>query len=106
MQKQVQQYQAIQSVIHEEKELETDPDAKRTQHKFHMLLKEMLFEYETWKGYTPDRRFDLELSVSDKRIHAILSMRQLWHPSNGIQTIHLLNIRMEEGTVQIYIQYS
>lgn len=102
MQKQVQQYQAIQSVIHEEKELETDPDAERTQHKFHMLLKEMLFEYETWKGYTPDRRFDLELSVSDKRIHDILSMRQLWHPSNGIQTIHLPNIRMEEGIFSLW----
>ena len=40
-QKQVKQFQAIQSVIHEDKTLETDAAAERQQHNFHMLLKEM-----------------------------------------------------------------
>jgi superfamily II DNA or RNA helicase len=102
MQKQVKQYQAVQSVLHEEKTLETDAAAERQQHNFHMLLKEMLFEYETWKGHNPDWRFDLELSVSDKHIHDILSMRQIWHPSQGIQTVHFPNIRTENGVFSLW----
>lgn len=102
MQKQVKQYQAVQSVLHEEKTLETDAAAERQQHNFHMLLKEMLFEYETWKGRNPDWRFDLELSVSDKHIHDILEMRQIWHPSQGVQTVHFPNIRTENGVFSLW----
>lgn len=67
-----------------------------------MLLKEMLFEYETWKGRNPDWRFDLELSVSDKHIHDILEMRQIWHPSQGVQTVHFPNIRTENGVFSLW----
>lgn len=102
MQKQVKQYQAVQSVLHEEKTLETDAAAERQQHNFHILLKEMLFEYETWKGRNPDWRFDLELSVSDKHIHDILEMRQIWHPSQGVQTVHFPNIRTENGVFSLW----
>lgn len=102
MQKQVKQFQAIQSVIHENKTLETDSAAERQQHNFHMLLKEMLFEYETWHGNHPDWRFDLDLSVSDKRIQDILAMRQLWHPNQGIQAVHFSNLRTENGIFSLW----
>ena len=102
MQKQVKQFQAIQSVIHEDKTLETDAAAERQQHNFHMLLKEMLFEYETWKGNHPDWRFDLDLSVSDKRIQDVLAMHQLWHPNQGIQTAHFSNLRTENGIFSLW----
>lgn len=102
MQKQVKQFQAIQSVIHENKTLETDSAAERQQHNFHMLLKEMLFEYETWNGNHPDWRFDLDLSVSDKRIQDILAMRQLWHPNQGIQAVHFSNLRTENGIFSLW----
>jgi len=102
MQKQVKQYQAVQSVLREEKTLETDAASERQQHNFHMMLKEMLFEYETWKGRNPDWRFDLELSVSDKHIHDILEMRQIWHPSQGVQTVHFPNIRTENGVFSLW----
>lgn len=102
MQKQVKQYQAVQNVLHEEKTLETDAAAERQQHNFHMLLKEMLFEYETWKGNNPDWRFDLELSVSDKHIQDILEMQQIWHPSQGVQTVHFPNIRTENGIFSLW----
>lgn len=102
MQKQVKQYKAIQSVIHEEKTLETDAAAEREQHKFHMLLKEMLFNYETWQGHHPDWRFDLELSVSDSHIQEILSRRQLWHPSQGTQAVHFAGIRTELGVFSLW----
>ena len=102
MQKQVKQFQAIRSVMHEEKTLKPDANAEMQQHNFHMLLKNMLFEYETWKGHEPDWRFDLELSVSDKRIHDLLEMRQLWHPSQGIQVAHFPNLRTENGIFSLW----
>ena len=102
MQKQVKQFQAIRSVMHEEKTLKPDANAEMQQHNFHMLLKNMLFEYETWKGHKPDWRFDLELSVSDKRIHDLLEMRQLWHPSQGIQVAHFPNLRTENGIFSLW----
>lgn len=102
MQKQVKQYRAVQSILHEEKTLETDAAAERQQRNFHMLLKEMLFEYETWKGNNPDWRFDLELSVSDKHIQDILEMQQIWHPSQGVQTVHFPNIRTENGIFSLW----
>ena len=102
MQKQVKQFQSIQSVLHEDKTLDTDAAAERQQHNFHMMLKEMLFQYETWKGNKPDWRFDLELSVSDKHIHEILDMRQIWHPSHGVQTLHFPNLRTEQGAFSLW----
>ena len=102
MQRQVDRFTAIQDVIHEDKTLQTDIDAERQQHSFHMLLKEMLFQYQTWKGYHPDWRFDLELSVSDPTIRNILDIRQFWHPSQGMQAIHFPNLRTEEGIFSLW----
>ena len=67
-QKQVDQFRHIQQVIHEDKTLVNDEDYERQQHSFHVLLKEMLFDYRSWKGYDPDWRLDWELSLSDKQI--------------------------------------
>ena len=102
MQRQVDRFTAIQDVIHEDKTLSTDIDAERQQHSFHMLLKEMLFQYQTWKGYHPDWRFDLELSVSDPTIRNILDIRQFWHPSQGMQAIHFPNLRTEDGVFSLW----
>ena len=102
MQRQVDRFTAIQDLIHEDKTLSTDIDAERQQHSFHMLLKEMLFQYQTWKGYHPDWRFDLELSVSDPTIRNILDIRQFWHPSQGMQAIHFPNLRTEDGVFSLW----
>ena len=101
-QKQVRQFQSIQSIIHEEKELQGDADYERSQHSFHVLLKEMLYDYRAWKGYAPEWRLDWELSLSDKNIQDILAMRQIWHHSQGLQTIHFPNIRTENGIFSLW----
>ena len=102
MQRQVDRYTAIQDVIHEDKTLTTDIDAERQQHSFHMLLREMLYQYRAWKGYDPDWRLDLELSVSDPMIRDILDLRQFWHPSQGMQAIHFPNLKTEDGIFSLW----
>ena len=96
-QKQVDQFRHIQQVIHEDKTLVNDEDYERQQHSFHVLLKEMLYDYRAWKGYDPDWRLDWELSLSDKQIQDILARKQIWHQSQGMQQIHFQNLKTENG---------
>lgn len=100
--KQVDQYKQIQNVIHEEKTLSTDEGYARRQHSFHVLLKEMLLEYRAWKGYDPEWRLDWELSLSDKQVQDILSRKQIWHQSQGMQQIHLQNLKTENGVFSLW----
>ena len=101
-QKQVDQFQHIQNVIHENKTLVSDEDYERQQHSFHVLLKEMLYDYRSWKGYDPDWRLDWELSLSDKQIQDILSRKQIWHQSHGMQQIHFQNMKTENGVFSLW----
>ena len=101
-QKQVNQFKHIQSVIHEEKTLVSDEDYERQQHSFHALLKEMLFQYRTWKGYDPEWRLDWELSLSDSQVQDILSRKQIWHPSQGMQAVHFKNLKTENGVFSLW----
>ena len=101
-QKQVNQFKHIQSVIHEEKTLVRDEDYERQQHSFHMLLKEMLYQYRTWKGFEPEWRLDWELSLSDVQIQDILSRKQIWHPSQGMQSIHFQTLKTENGIFSLW----
>ena len=101
-QKQVDQFQHIQNVIHENKTLISDEDYERQQHSFHVLLKEMLYDYRSWKGYDPDWRLDWELSLSDKQIQDILSRKQIWHQSHGMQQIHFQNMKTENGVFSLW----
>ncbi len=101
-QKQVDQFRHIQQVIHEDKTLVNDEDYERQQHSFHVLLKEMLYDYRAWKGYDPDWRLDWELSLSDQQIQNILVRKQIWHQSQGMQQIHFQNLRTEKGTFSLW----
>ena len=101
-QKQVDQFRHIQHVIHEDKTLINDEDYERQQHSFHVLLKEMLFDYRSWKGYDPDWRLDWELSLSDKQIQDILARKQIWHQSQGMQQIHFQNLKTENGVFSLW----
>jgi len=100
--KQVDQFQHIQSVIHEDKTLVGDDDYARQQHSFHMLLKEMLYQYRSWKGYDPDWKLDWEISLSDKQMQDILARKQIWHQSQGMQTIHFQTLKTENGIFSLW----
>ena len=100
--KQVDQYQRIRDVIHEDKTLVNDEAYERQQHSFHVLLKEMLCDYRAWKGYDPDWRLDWELSLSDRRIQDILARKQIWHRSQGMQRIHFANLKTENGVFSLW----
>ena len=89
-------------MIHEDKTLVNDEDYERQQHSFHVLLKEMLFDYRSWKGYDPDWRLDWELSLSDKQIQDILARKQIWHQSQGMQQIHFQNLKTENGVFSLW----
>lgn len=102
IQKQVDRFNAIQGLIHEDKELQGDRDAERQQHSFHMMLKNMIYEYDLWKGYAVDERFDLDISVSDPNIQRILNLKQIWHPNNGIQDIHFADMKSESGIFSLW----
>lgn len=102
LQKQVDRFNAIQGLIHEEKELQGDYDAERQQHSFHKMLKDMIYEYDIWKGYEVDKKFDLEISVSDPNIQRILNLKQIWHPNNGIQDIHFVDMKSESGIFSLW----
>ncbi len=102
VQKQVDQLQRIRDVIHDEKALLPDRESERQQHNFCALLKEMLYHYQTWKGYMPDRRLDLELSVSDQRIQDILKAKQVWHPRHGAQTVRFPGLKTEPGIFTLW----
>ena len=100
--KQVDQFKHIQSVIREDKALARDEDYARQQHSFHILLKEMLYQYREWKGYDPDWRLDWEISLSDKQVQDILAKKQIWHPSQGMQTVHFVDLKTEEGVFSLW----
>lgn len=102
IQKQVDRFNAIQGLIHEDKELQGDRDAERQQHSFHMMLKNMIYEYDLWKGYAVDERFDLDISVSNPNIQRILNLKQIWHPNNGIQDIHFVDMKSESGIFSLW----
>ena len=102
IQKQVDRFNAIQGLIHEDKELQGDRDAERQQHSFHMMLKNMIYEYDLWKEYAVDERFDLDISVSDPNIQRILNLKQIWHPNNGIQDIHFVDMKSESGIFSLW----
>ncbi len=100
--KQVNQFQHIRDVIHEEKQLSGDPDYEREQHTFHMMLREMTCQYRVWKHYDPEWRLDWALSLSDSQVQNILSMKQFWHPSQGLQAIHFQSIKTENGIFSLW----
>lgn len=102
LQNQVDHFKAIQGLFHEDKELQGDYDAERRQHSFHMLLKNLMYEYDLWKGYSVDKRFDLEISVSDPNIQRILNLKQIWHPNNGVQDVHFVDMKSETGTFSLW----
>lgn len=101
-QKQVDQFKHIQSVIHEEKTLVRNEEYERQQQSFHLLLKEMLYQYRTWQGETPEWRLDWELSLSDRQVRDVLSRKQIWHQSQGLQEIHFKNLRAENGVFSLW----
>lgn len=101
-QKQVDQFRHIQEMIHEDKSLINDEDYERAQHSFHVLLKEMLYQYRAWKGYDPEWRLDWELSLSDKQIQDILARKQIWHQSQGMQQVHFQNLKTENGVFSLW----
>lgn len=101
-QKQVDQFKHIQSVIHEEKTLSRNEEYERQQHSFHMLLKELLFQYGTMHGDPPDWRLDWEVSLSDKKVQEILGRNQIWHQSQGMQEIHFDNLKTEKGIFSLW----
>lgn len=101
-QKQVDQFKHIQDMIRDEKELHGDSDYERWQHSFHTLLKEMTYHYRAWKHYDPEWRLDWELSLSDQQVQDILAMKQIWHISHGLQTIHFPNLKTENGIFSLW----
>ena len=100
--KRVDQYRHIRDVIKDEKTLHGDEAYERRQHSFHSLLKEMTYQYREWKHYDPEWRLDWELSLSDKQVKDILGMRQIWHPSHGLQTIHFTKLKTEQGICSLW----
>lgn len=102
LQKQVDHFNAIQGLIHEDKELQGDYDAERKQHSFHKMLKDMIYEYDLWKGYDVDERYDLDISVSDPKIQRIINLKQIWHPSKGVQDVHFDEIKIESGVFSLW----
>lgn len=89
-------------MIRDEKELHGDSDYERRQHSFHTLLKEMTYHYRAWKHYDPEWRLDWELSLSDQQVQDILAMKQIWHISHGLQTIHFPNLKTENGIFSLW----
>ena len=100
--KQVEQYRHVQGVIRDEKTLHGDMDYERKQHSFHALLKEMTWQYREWKHEEQEWRLDWELSLSDRQVKEILALRQIWHPSHGMQTVHFNRIKSEPGIFSLW----
>ena len=75
---------------------------ERKQHSFHSLLKEMTYQYREWKHEVPEWRLDWELSLSDRQVKEILALRQIWHPSHGMQTVHFNRIRTESVVCSLW----
>jgi superfamily II DNA or RNA helicase len=102
IEKQVAQAEQIRNVIKDDKELVPDQNAERAQHSFHALLREMLYNHQAWKGYALDRRFDLELSVSDTRIQQMLQTKQTWHARQGLPIVSFPQLTTEQGVFSLW----
>jgi hypothetical protein len=57
----------------------------------------MLTHYKTWKGYSVDPLFDLELSVSDPQIQMLLGDKIVWHQKDGIPVFEVKGVNTENG---------
>ena len=97
MEKQVGQAVKIRDVIRDEKTLMPDSQFERQQQAFHSVLRNMLTHYKTWKGYTIDPLFDLELSVSDPQIQMLLGDKIVWHQKDGIPVFEVKGVNTENG---------
>ncbi len=97
MEKQVGQAVKIRDIIRDEKTLMPDSQFERQQQAFHNVLRNMLTHYKTWKGYTVDPLFDLELSVSDPQIQMLLGDKIVWHQKDGILVFEVKGVNTENG---------
>ena len=97
MEKQVGQAVKIRDIIRDEKTLMPDSQFERQQQAFHSVLRNMLTHYKTWKGYSIDPLFDLELSVSDPQIQMLLSDKIVWHQKDGIPVFEVKGVNTENG---------
>ena len=55
----------------------------------------MLSHYKTWKGYSIDPLFDLELSVSDPQIQMLLGDKIVWHLKDGMPVFEVKGANTE-----------
>ncbi len=97
MEKQVGQAVKIRDIIRDEKTLMPDSQFERQQQAFHSVLRNMLIHYKTWKGYSVDPLFDLELSVSDPQIQMLLGDKIVWHQKDGIPVFEVKGVNTENG---------
>jgi len=97
MGKQVDQAVRIRDIIRDEKTLTPDSQFEKQQQAFHNVLRNMLSQYRTWKGYSGDCLFDLELSVSDPHIQMLLSDKIVWHQKDGMPVFGVKGVNTEDG---------
>lgn len=97
IEKQVGQAVKIRDIIRDEKTLTPDSQFERQQQAFHSVLRNMLSQYKTWKGYAIDPLFDLELSVSDPQIQMLLGDKIVWHQKDGIPVFEVKGVNTENG---------
>ena len=97
MEKQVGQAMKIRDVIRDEKTLTPDSQFEKQQHVFHSVLRNMLSQYRSWKGYDQPTFFDLDLSVSDPQIQMLLGDKIVWHRKDGIPVFEIKGTNTEDG---------
>ena len=97
MEKQVEQAIKIRDIIRDEKTLAPDSQFEKQQQAFHSVLRNMLFQYRTWKGFDTDSLLDLELSVSDNQIQMLLKDNFVWHQKDGMPMFEVKGANTEEG---------
>ena len=97
MEKQVGQAVKVREIIRDEKTLMPDSQFERQQQAFHSVLRNMLSHYKTWKGYSIDPLFDLELSVSDPQIQMLLGDKIVWHLKDGMPVFEVKGANTENG---------
>lgn len=99
---QVAQAKEVRSIIQEDKQLLPIPDEERRQQSFISLLRSMLAAHRAWKGEAAPHRVERELSVSDPDIRALLSLRQVWHPGQGLPVVRFPGLGVEEGILSLW----
>lgn len=97
VEKQVSQAVKIRDIIRDEKALTPDSKFEKHQQAFHSILRNMLFQFRTWKGYGADSLFDSELSVSDPQIQLLLGDTIVWHQKDGMPVFEVNGINTEDG---------